>query len=151
VLSTLHTNDAPSAVARLRDIGCEPFLIGSTLLAVVAQRLVRRVCPRCRQTRPATAAELRWLGADGPVEVPAARAGGCAWCAGSGYRGRIGLFEMLWVDDELAQAISLSADARAWAALLPERLTTLRADGLEKVRAGLTTLEEVAANTVAER
>src|SRR5690606_17422560 len=109
VFSTLHTNTAAGTVARLEDIGCEPYLIGSTMNAVIAQRLVRRLCPHCRKARTATKEESALLGQDGNEdkqgkqhkEVTLYEPAGCAACQGKGYRGRLGLFETLWFDETL--------------------------------------------------
>lgn len=141
LFSTLHTNTAVGAVTRLKDIGCEPFLVGSTLNAVIAQRLVRRLCPHCRSTRPATAEEAFLLGG-GQFNLYEPR--GCALCQGVGYRGRLGLFETLWVDEELGRAIARDSSEEALEKMAgPERLKSMWADGREKALAGVTTLAEV--------
>jgi type II secretory ATPase GspE/PulE/Tfp pilus assembly ATPase PilB-like protein len=142
VFSTLHTNNAVSAVTRLIDIGCEPFLIGSTMTAVIAQRLVRRLCKHCRRPRPASQDELLELGAaDESAEIyePV----GCAACQGTGFRGRLGLFETLWFDEKLARLVARGADEEALEASAGERLRFMWEDGCRKVRLGLTTLDEV--------
>lgn len=142
VFSTLHTNNAVSAVTRLIDIGCEPFLIGSTMAAVIAQRLVRRLCEHCRRPRWATEQELLELGApDQQVQIfePA----GCVVCQGAGFRGRLGLFETLWFDEKLARLVARGADEEALEAIAGERLQFMWEDGCRKVRLGLTTLDEV--------
>lgn len=142
VFSTLHTNNAVSAVTRLIDIGCERFLIGSTLSAVIAQRLVRRLCAHCRRPRPATAQELQELGAaDQAVEIYDAV--GCVVCQGAGFRGRLGLFETLWFDEKLARLVARGADEESLEANAGERLQFMWEDGCRKVRLGLTTLDEV--------
>ncbi|MBI4615928.1 MAG: type II/IV secretion system protein [Planctomycetes bacterium] len=126
VLSTLHASSACGAVTRLADIGCEPYLVGATLSAVVAQRLVRRLCRRCsRQTEG---------GQEGT---------GCAACLGTGFRGRIGLFETLWLDAELGLLVAEGANEEALRRAAGPRLTTLADDGWRKVEAGLTTAGEV--------
>lgn len=142
VFSTLHTNNAVSAVTRLIDIGCEPFLIGSTVAAVIAQRLVRRLCPHCRKPRPATAAELAELGAD-VEQLEIYEAGGCVRCQGSGFNGRLGLFETLWFDEGLARQVARGTDEETLEAGAGERLSFMWEDGCRKVRLGLTTLDEV--------
>lgn len=142
VFSTLHTNNAVSAVTRLVDIGCEPFLIGSTLTAVIAQRLVRRLCAHCRQPRPATAEEREILGAE-PELVEIYRPVGCAVCQGTGFRGRLGLFETLWFDDNLARLVTRGAEEEVLEARAGERLRFMWEDGCQKVRLGLTTLDEL--------
>lgn len=133
ILATLHTNTAASAVTRLLDMGVEPFLIASTLSAVLAQRLVRRLCPTCREAfTPAV-----------PVGDVTTfyRAVGCSACDHSGYRGRIALVEFLVVDPVIAKLVLARAEARDLAAA--SSATSMFADGLAKVRAGLTTIEEV--------
>lgn len=141
VFSTLHTNNAVSAVTRLVDIGCEPFLIGSTMTAVIAQRLVRKLCPQCRRSRPANADEQTLLNVDEPVEIwePV----GCAVCQGRGYAGRLGLFETLWFDEKLARLTARGADEETLEQEAGDRLKFMWADGCDKVRMGLTTLDEV--------
>jgi type IV pilus assembly protein PilB len=140
VFSTLHTNNAPSAVTRLHDIGAERFLIASTLVAVIAQRLVRRLCSHCRQARPADAREQALLqgGDDLLLYEPA----GCPLCTGTGFRGRIGLFETLWIDEPLAQLISEGAGEGKLIAAARDYVT-LWEDGRDKVLAGITSLDEV--------
>ncbi len=141
VFSTLHTNNAVSAVTRLIDIGCEPFLIGSTMTAVIAQRLVRRLCRHCAQPRPATPEELEMLNLDDSVEIfdPV----GCAVCQGQGFRGRLGLFETLWFDEKLARLVARGEDEETLEASAGKRLKFMWHDGCEKVLRGLTTLDEV--------
>ena len=140
LFSTLHTNTAVGAVTRLKDIGCEPFLVGSTLNAVIAQRLVRRLCPHCRKPRQANAEETFLLGGE---NITLYEAKGCALCQGVGYRGRLGLFETLWIDEELGRAISRDSSEEQLEKMAGERLKTMWADGREKVMAGMTTLAEV--------
>ena len=142
VFSTLHTNSACGVITRLADLGCERFLIGSTLIGVIAQRLVRRLCPRCKRSRPATQEEVELLKAEsGIAEIfePV----GCASCLGSGYRGRVGIFETLWIDRMLAQRISHGGTEEDLAGAASGRLTTLFADGCAKVLAGITSMDEV--------
>ena len=138
VLATLHTNDAPGALARLMDMGIEPFLIGSSVVGILAQRLVRVVCPRCKRPDPTAGAAL---GIDGKRCV---RGAGCEACKQRGYRGRLGLFELLTVTDEVRGHIA----ERAASHVIRETgraagMTTLREDGVAKVLAGVTTAEEV--------
>jgi type IV pilus assembly protein PilB len=140
VLSTLHTNDAVSAVTRLCDIGCERYLVASTLTGAIAQRLVRRICTVCAAHHPATEEEQELLSV-GP-EQELATAVGCAHCLGSGYQGRVGIYEALWVDDELRQQISTGADEKRLRTSA-RQLTTLWQDAREKVIRGETTLSEV--------
>jgi general secretion pathway protein E/type IV pilus assembly protein PilB len=153
VFSTLHTNDAPGAIARLADIGVKPFLLSASLRAVVAQRLVRKVCPHCQQPHVPSASELRALGLQpGQAATAAFRRGtGCSACHGTGYLGRIGIFEIFVINEEIRQMIhekAGSAPLRAKARALGMR--TLREDGARKVIAGLTTMEEVVSITLAD-
>ncbi|MCS6772038.1 MAG: type II secretion system ATPase GspE [Kiritimatiellae bacterium] len=153
VFSTLHTNDAPSAVTRLIDIGVKPFLVASSTRAIMAQRLVRRICERCKEPVRPTDAELRALGALAG-EVSAAqlfRGRGCPECNYTGYRGRLGIFEIFVITDEIRHMIYERVSAsqlRARARQLGMR--TLREDGIRKVVAGLTTLEEVIRATMGD-
>ena len=144
VFSTLHTNDAASAVSRLVDIGVEPYLISASLLAVQAQRLVRRVCPKCVSEAPLKEEEARALGLT-PGALPSINRGrGCEHCAGTGYRGRIGLYELMPLSGPIRRLISTGADTDAIRdQAVREGMVTLREDALEKLRAGLTTPEEV--------
>lgn len=142
VFSTLHTNNAVSAVTRLIDIGCEPFLIGSTMTAVIAQRLVRRLCQHCASKRIATEAERKVLGyAEDIIEIfdPV----GCAVCQGTGFRGRLGLFETLWFDEQLARMVAKGADEETLEQAAGDKLRFMWQDGCEKVLRGMTTLEEI--------
>lgn len=140
VLTTLHTNHACGAIARLADIGCERFLIASTVLGVIAQRLVRRLCPACRQARPARADEQVLLGSAAPAQVW--DAAGCAACSGTGYAGRIGLFELLWVDPATAERIQTGASERQLIAGAQDYYT-LADDARAKVLEGLTSVAEI--------
>jgi type II secretory ATPase GspE/PulE/Tfp pilus assembly ATPase PilB-like protein len=141
VLSTLHTNSAPGAITRLQDIGCERFLLGATLRGILAQRLVRQLCPHCRRTVTADAEAKRLLGqpADAPLSLwePV----GCPRCLGSGYRGRIGLYEALWVDADLAAAIAAGAGERELATTAHD-YWRLADDARTKVLDGRTSLQE---------
>jgi len=146
VLSTLHTNDAPGAVTRLLDLGIEPFLLASTLEGVLAQRLLRRICPDCKAVRPASETALRQLGFDpAPFTGRPCYAGqGCAVCHHTGYRGRVGIYEYLPINDVLRDLIvggvSLVQLRQKAVAL---GLTTLRDAGVRALLEGETTLEEV--------
>jgi general secretion pathway protein E len=146
VLSTLHTNDAPSAVTRLLDIGVQPYLIGATLLGVIAQRLVRTLCGHCRA--PATLDADAWRALLAPLRQPAPlgaqRPVGCDECRHTGYRGRIGLYEMLTVSEALRAMIKPGVQSHELRALaLSNGMVPLRLSGAMKIAAGLTTLEEV--------
>ncbi|GAB4389700.1 MAG: hypothetical protein Kow0025_16700 [Thermodesulfovibrionales bacterium] len=141
LFSTLHTNDAPSAVTRLVDMGIENYLVASTLIGVMAQRLVRKICPHCKEPAPVPE-ELR--AEMGPGVKGLWQGGGCPECMHTGYKGRIAIFELLAVDGEVRRLIMESASAqeiREKAVSLGMR--TLRRDGMEKAKAGVTTVEEV--------
>jgi general secretion pathway protein E len=141
LFSTLHTNDAPGAVTRLIDMGVENYLVSSTLLAVMAQRLVRKICPTCK--------EEYILGEDLASEfsIPekkAWRGRGCEECSGTGYRGRIAIFELLVVNDRIREMIMDKATVRELRQVAVESgMRTLRDDGVRKVRMGITTIDEV--------
>jgi len=137
VYSTLHTNDAPSAITRLTDMGVENYLISSTLVSVLAQRLVRVICRHCKA--PAGAR----LAPDGAM-IQCYRGTGCEHCSGSGFTGRVGIFELMELDDEMRKLILNNADAVALtAAARRHGMRNLREDGWMKVATGLTTAEEV--------
>lgn len=153
VFSTLHTNDAPSAVTRLLDIGVKPFLVSAALRASMAQRLVRRNCPHCRRAYTPSAAELHAL------NVTAARrehatfmhGAGCGACHGTGYLGRLGIFEIFLVNDGIRALISSQASAsRLRQCAREDGLRTMREDGIRKVLAGHTTIAEVVSVTVGD-
>ncbi|MCL6263598.1 type II secretion system ATPase GspE [Craterilacuibacter sp. RT1T] len=136
VLATLHTNDAASAVTRLVDMGTEPFLLASSLLGVMAQRLVRRLCPACKAQHA--------LPLKGEPDVVHYRPVGCPACAMSGYRGRLGIYELLTVDDQLQRMVHQGASEQAIREhALQTGMRSLREDGMRWVRAGETSLEEV--------
>jgi general secretion pathway protein E len=137
VFSTLHTNDAPSAITRLTDMGVENYLITSSVVAVLAQRLVRVICPRCRRE------DGQALAPTGE-QVPTWRGAGCEHCYGTGYRGRVGIFEMMQLNDEIRRLIMNNEDASVLTAAAKRNgMTTLREDGWDKVRRGVTTVDEV--------
>jgi type II secretory ATPase GspE/PulE/Tfp pilus assembly ATPase PilB-like protein len=153
VFSTLHTNDAPSAVARLADIGVKPFLIASAVRAVLAQRLVRKLCPVCKAPGVLTDKEMRALSLDSSRIVDASIFGpvGCEKCRGNGYKGRMGIFELFLVDDEVRQMINTgltTTQLRRRARELGMR--TLREDGIRKVLSGLTSASEVVHTTMSD-
>jgi general secretion pathway protein E/type IV pilus assembly protein PilB len=146
VLSTLHTNDAPSAVTRLIDIGVKPFLVASSTRGIMAQRLVRRICEHCKEEYQATDNELRLLGAAGEQlkGVTLYRGAGCPDCAYNGYRGRLGIFEIFVINDEVRHMIYERVSASELRTKARELgMRTLREDGLRKVVAGHTTLQEI--------
>lgn len=153
VFSTLHTNDAPGAVARLVDIGVPPFLVSSSIRAIVAQRLVRKLCYECRQPGELTDAEAIALrvGANQLSSSSIMRPVGCEKCRGRGFRGRMGIFEMFLIDDDVRMMINEGATTiqlRERARQLGMR--TLREDGVRKVMAGMTSAEEVITVTMAD-
>ena len=147
VLTTLHTNDAPSAITRLIEMGIEPFLVGSAIDCVLAQRLARRLCPKCKELFQPTRAMLESAGLVLPPdqEVPQIyRAVGCSVCARTGYKGRVALHEVLPVTERIERlAVERASSAAIAAAAREEGMQTLRQDGLAKVLAGVTSLDEV--------
>jgi general secretion pathway protein E len=165
VLSTIHTNDAAGGITRLVDLGVQPFLVASSLMALLAQRLVRRLCPECREPYRPTAEDLTSIGVDpdlfqagrakivkfkGEVNPPPpgmlyrAREGGCANCLGQGYRGRTAIYELLVIDDQTRQLTIRNADAGTIKkAAQGAGMRTLREDGAQKVLAGMTSTAEV--------
>ncbi len=145
VLSTLHTNDAPSAITRLIEMGIEPFLVASALDCIVAQRLARMLCPNCKRRTIIPAKVLQESGYKARVELEAYEPVGCRRCGGSGYRGRIGLYEVMKMSPEL-QAMTLERrPAEAMRDVAVEQgMTRLRDDGLQKVRQGRTSIAEIA-------
>ncbi len=145
VFSTLHTNDAVSTIIRLEDLGLEPFLIASTMLGALAQRLVRRICPHCVETYSVEATELQKLGfpVSGHDRVELQRGRGCRQCRNTGYQGRMGIFEIFPMSEQLKKLISTRAtDAELRQVAVREGMSTLREDAWRKVRSGQTTLEE---------
>jgi general secretion pathway protein E/type IV pilus assembly protein PilB len=153
VMSTLHTNDAPSAVTRLIDLGAKPFLVAAALRATMAQRLVRRICPQCRCAYTPAVRELHALGLT-TAQVDGAEFThgiGCAACHGTGYRGRVGLFELLVLSDEIRPLIYDNVTAaRLRQQARRQGMRTLREDGLRKMLAGLTTIDEIATATLGD-
>jgi len=140
VLSTVHTNDAIGAITRLRDMKVEPFLIASTVRAVLAQRLVRRLCPACRAPIEATGSLASLLGI--PVGTTVHEPNGCPACGGSGYKGRVGLFEAARIDDEIRRLINAGADEVAIEAHAFRNSDTLTIAARGLVRDGVTSPEE---------
>jgi len=144
VFSTLHTNDAPSAITRLLEMGVENFLLSSTIRGILAQRLVRVICPSCREadTSAADKAELSAFGLE--TDITLYRGGGCEQCAHTGYFGRYGIFELLVVEDDIRTLILKNADANQLRETARQHgMRTLFEDGSDKVRTGTTTLSEV--------
>ena len=151
VLSTLHTNDAPSTVNRLMNMGIEPFLVASSVNLICAQRLVRRVCANCKTEHPEVPQALTQAGfspEDAKTVVPV-KGNGCEKCNKTGYRGRVGLYEVMEIGEELRELVLVGASAlELRRKAIEEGMITLRQSGLRKVKEGLTTLEEVARETV---
>jgi type II secretory ATPase GspE/PulE/Tfp pilus assembly ATPase PilB-like protein len=142
VLSTLHTNDAPSAATRLAEMGAPPYLVAGGLIGVMAQRLARRLCPHCASMRAPATGELEALALPSVAALPAAI--GCSRCDDTGYRGRTGIYELLVVDARVRSLVLRRAPAHAIRqAARADGMTTLGQDAWNKVRAGVTTLEEV--------
>jgi type IV pilus assembly protein PilB len=149
VLSTLHTNDAPSTITRMVDMGIEPFNVASAVNLIVAQRLVRRICKECKQQHEYTAEEMHAFGID-KKEGPFSKGAGCDTCAGTGYRGRQGLYEVMALTSPLRREILKGASTEELRDLaVKEGMLTLRMDGMMKVKKGITTLEEVVKETAA--
>jgi type IV pilus assembly protein PilB len=144
VLSTLHTNDAPSAVSRLTEMGVEPFLVGSALDCVVAQRLARRLCERCKQPYEPDAETLEMLRFETEAGQGIFRPVGCASCSHTGYRGRIGIHEVMTVSEEIERlAVERASASEVGKIARAQGMATLRQDGWSKVRLGLTSIDEV--------
>jgi type IV pilus assembly protein PilB len=151
VLSTLHTNDAPSTVNRLMNMGIEPFLVASSVHLICAQRLVRRVCSNCKEPAPLPAPALVQAGfsQDDAGAVQPVKGSGCDKCNQTGYKGRVGLYEVMEIAEELRELILVGASGlELRRKAIDEGMITLRQSGLRKVKDGLTTIEEVVRETV---
>ncbi|MEP7308495.1 MAG: type IV-A pilus assembly ATPase PilB [Acidobacteriota bacterium] len=151
VLSTLHTNDAPSTVNRLMNMGIEPFLVASSVHLICAQRLVRRVCPHCRAPSPLPLASMLQAGfsPDEAGTVKPLKGAGCAQCNRTGYKGRVGLYEVMEIGEEMRELILVGASGMELRRkAIEDGMITLRQSGLRKVKDGLTTIEEVVRETV---
>ena len=151
VLSTLHTNDAPSTINRLMNMGIEPFLVASSLNLVCAQRLVRRICANCKIDEPLPAAALVAVGFTPELAetVVPKKGKGCEKCTGTGYKGRVGLYEVMEINEELRELILVGASAlELRRKAIEEGMITLRGSGLRKIGDGVTTIEEVVRETV---
>ena len=145
VLSTLHTNDAPSAITRLIEMGIEPFLVASALDCVLAQRLVRTLCSHCKKRTIIPAEVLRQNGYKALVDLEAYEPVGCRRCGGSGYRGRAGIYEVMSVTPEIrALALERRAAEQLGEVAMQQGMRRLRDDGLDKVRQGRTSIAELA-------
>jgi general secretion pathway protein E len=146
VFSTLHTNDAPGAVTRMLDIGVEPYLVSSSLIGVIAQRLVRLICERCKEAYEPTESELKQIGLDmSRVKDGILWKGrGCHHCMGTGYWNRTGIYEVLSIGEQVRKLVVERAGANVIKhAAVDEGMKTLRMDGARKVLEGSTTVEEV--------
>ena len=152
VLSTLHTNDAPSTISRLMNMGIEPFLVATSVNLIQAQRLIRRICKDCKQENPTPPEALMEVGftADDAKSLKTFKGKGCSTCNNTGYKGRIGLYEVMEVNDDIRELILIGASSlELRKKAVEDGMITLRESGLQKVRAGVTTLEEVVRETVA--
>jgi len=151
VLSTLHTNDAPSTINRLMNMGIEPFLVASSVHLICAQRLVRRICSNCKQPEPHAPAALLQAGfsAEDANAVTPMKGVGCERCNKTGYKGRVGLYEVMEVSEELKELVLVGASGlELRRKAIDEGMITLRQSGLRKVKDGVTTIEEVVRETV---
>ena len=152
VLSTLHTNDAPSTISRLMNMGIEPFLVATSVNLIQAQRLIRRVCKDCKQENQTPVEALVEVGfsADEAKSIKTYKGVGCGTCNNTGYKGRIGLYEVLEITDEIRELILIGASAlELRKKAIDDGMITLRESGLHKIRGGVTTVEEVVRETVA--
>ncbi|HSU66806.1 MAG TPA: GspE/PulE family protein, partial [Tepidisphaeraceae bacterium] len=144
VLSTLHTNDAPASITRLINIGVEPYLISSAVNAILAQRLVRKVCQQCKEEYKPTEEMREFLTLQGFTSEVMYQGKGCDKCRKTGYSGRLGIYELLVMDDSLRDMVTANPDVNHLRKLCRERgLVTLREDGFQKVIKGLTTVDEI--------
>jgi general secretion pathway protein E len=144
VFSTLHTNDAPSAITRLLDMGVENFLLSSTVRGILAQRLVRVICPSCKEVDPSVANKEELVKFGISTDIPLYRGKGCDQCASTGYYGRFGIFELLVVNDDIQRLILKGSDANQLRQMARQNgMRTLLEDGVEKIKAGVTTISEV--------
>jgi type IV pilus assembly protein PilB len=153
LFSTLHTNDAPSTISRLTEMGIEPFMISASITCICAQRLLRRVCKTCKMVTEAEGREVdvlqRAIDWSGPI--PHAKAKGCPACTGVGYKGRVGIHELMATSDELIKGINAEYDtARLKRIAVRNGMKTLHQDSMLKVKEGITTLEEAIANVPAD-
>ena len=145
MLSTLHTNDAPSAITRLIEMGVEPFLVASSIECIVAQRLARMLCPNCKRRAIIPASALQESGFKARIDLEAYEPAGCRRCAGSGYRGRVGLYEVMNMTPEIqAMTLERSPAEAIRDVAVRQGMRRLRDDGLEKVRQGRTSIAEIA-------
>jgi type IV pilus assembly protein PilB len=153
VLSTLHTNDAPSAIGRLIDMGIEPFLVASSVNLILAQRLVRRICGSCRRPLDLDAEILRELQLDGAEAKGAtvSEGAGCVECSNTGYRGRQGVYEVMPMTSKVRDlTLDRASATEIKKTAIAEGMLTLRRDGLEKLKRGITSVEEILKETAAD-
>ena len=144
VFSTLHTNDAPSAIARLVDMGAEDYLLASSILGVLAQRLIRVICPHCKEEQPTEKSVLEEIGFPLDAKTRLYQGKGCKECGQTGFQGRVAIFELMLMDEEIRRLTVANADAlELTKAAIKGGMITLRDDGFEKVKAGITTISEV--------
>jgi type IV pilus assembly protein PilB len=154
VLSTVHTNDAPGTVTRLIDMGIEPFLISSSVILILAQRLIRKICPECREQIKVHPQLLIDLGVppDEAKNFNVCKGKGCALCSGTGYKGRVGLYEVMTMKEEVKELVlSRGSASEIKKEAIRLGMKTLRQSGIHKVKEGLTTIEEVARATMDDR
>jgi type IV pilus assembly protein PilB len=150
VLSTLHTNDAPSTIARLINMGIEPFLVASAVRLVAAQRLVRRLCQKCKAPAKVPVQTMIDIGfaPDVAKTIQPYEAKGCERCNNTGYKGRVGLYEVLEIDEETREQIMIGASTSEIRQKCKEKgMLTLRQSGIEKIRNGVTSIDEVVRET----
>jgi type IV pilus assembly protein PilB len=151
VLSTLHTNDAPSTINRLMNMGIEPFLVASSLNLICAQRLVRRICSNCKEEIevPAQALAKAGFSAEDARKGKVFKGKGCEKCTNTGYKGRVGLYEVMELTDELKELVLVGASSlELRKKAVEEGMITLRQSGVRKIKEGVTTIEEVLRETV---
>jgi type IV pilus assembly protein PilB len=151
VLSTLHTNDAPSSISRLMNMGIEPFLVATSVHLIVAQRLVRRVCTFCKEPFEAPIPALVEVGFSEAEArtLKLFRGRGCDRCSNTGYKGRVGLYEVMEIDDELREMVLSGASAyELRQKAIQNGMVSLRGSGLQKIRDGMVSIEEVVRETV---
>jgi type IV pilus assembly protein PilB len=152
VLSTLHTNDAPSTISRLMNMGIEPFLVATSVNLIQAQRLIRRICKDCKTEHPLPAEAMLEIGfsAEEARQLKTYKGRGCQTCNNTGYKGRVGLYEVMEVTDDMRELILIGASAlELRKKAIDDGMITLRESGLHKIRNGVTTIEEVVRETVA--
>jgi type IV pilus assembly protein PilB len=152
VLSTLHTNDAPSTISRLMNMGIEPFLVATSVNLIQAQRLIRRICKDCKTEHQVPVEAMLEIGfsAEEAKQLKTYRGSGCQTCNNTGYKGRVGLYEVMEVTDDMRELILIGASAlELRKKAIDDGMITLRESGLYKIRNGITTIEEVVRETVA--